>query len=402
MQDRSQAGLSRWGVAAAIAAGGAGAVALASWLGARLSGPANSMIEAEERRYAWRHGEVTYKVKGRGAPVVLIHGIYAGASSFEYRRVFDLLARDFRVYAVDLLGFGQSQRPPLVYTPTLYETLILDFLTQVVGAADHPAFVVASSLSAAFTIRAAAERPSLFSRLVLIEPTGIESRTGPVVAARAASAAGGPALAYRRAGVLPIAHLARGTPLLSAPRLRRPQCGHAEAGQDLLRADAQARRALPRRQLHLRRARCPCARPLWPAQDADPAGLGSSMRASRRWNRRAPSARPIHAPRRASTTAAICPRRKRRLSSPATLRRGCSRPYAHGADRRYLPDIAPSRYAKTAAAPAISVSCSQYTRWQARSASPKRAITASLSPAYNRSRAGWTEAESQQVWTAKG
>lgn len=180
MQDRSQVGISRWQVAAALAAGGAGAVALVSWLGARLAGPADSMIEAEERRYAWRHGEVIYKVKGRGAPVVLIHGVYAGASSFEYRRIFDLLARDFRVYAVDLLGFGQSQRPPLVYTPILYETLILDFLTQVVGAADHPAFVVASTLSAAFTIRAAAERPSLFSRLVLIEPTGIESRVGPV------------------------------------------------------------------------------------------------------------------------------------------------------------------------------------------------------------------------------
>jgi pimeloyl-ACP methyl ester carboxylesterase len=180
MQDRSQAGFSRWQMAAALAAGGAGAVALASWLGARLSGPADSTIEAEERRFAWRHGEVTYKVKGRGAPVVLLHGISAGASSFEYRRVFDPLARDYRVYAVDLLGFGQSQRPPLVYTPILYETLILDFLTQVVGAADHPAFVIAANLSAAFTIRAVAERPSLVSRLVLIEPTGIESRVGPV------------------------------------------------------------------------------------------------------------------------------------------------------------------------------------------------------------------------------
>jgi pimeloyl-ACP methyl ester carboxylesterase len=180
MQDRSNIGLSRWQVAAAVAAGGAGAVALASWLGARMAGPADSMIEAEEKRFVWRHGEITYKVKGRGAPVVLIHGVYAGASSFEYRRVFDLLARQFRVYAVDLLGFGQSQRPSLVYTPILYETLILDFLTQVVGAADHPAFVVASNLSAAFTIRAAAERPSLFSRLVLIEPTGIESHLGSV------------------------------------------------------------------------------------------------------------------------------------------------------------------------------------------------------------------------------
>ena len=87
-------------------------MALASWLGARLSGPANSMIEAEERRYAWRHGEVTYKVKGRGEPLVLIHGIYAGASSFEYRRVFAQLAvKHHRVYAFDLLGFGLSDRP---------------------------------------------------------------------------------------------------------------------------------------------------------------------------------------------------------------------------------------------------------------------------------------------------
>ena len=39
---------------------------------------------------------------------------------------------------------------------------------------DHPVQVIASSLGAAFTIRAAAERPDLFDRLVLIEPTGIQ------------------------------------------------------------------------------------------------------------------------------------------------------------------------------------------------------------------------------------
>ena len=275
MQDRSQAGLSRWGVAAAIAAGGAGAVALASWLGARLSGPANSMIEAEERRYAWRHGEVTYKVKGRGAPVVLIHGIYAGASSFEYRRVFDLLARDFRVYAVDLLGFGQSQRPSLVYTPTLYETLVLDFLTQVVGAADHPAFVVASSLSAAFTIRAAAERPSHFSRLVLIEPTGIESRTGPVappvqraLLAILRSPIIGQAiyqLLTSRAGLRYICAASTPTLMRSRRSWSRPTTR---------RRTSQAR-AIPSPASSPERS-SPRARPLRPPQDADPAGLGTA------------------------------------------------------------------------------------------------------------------------------
>ncbi len=167
-------GLAAW-QAAALATGGATALlAAVNWLIARASRPATSPLEGDHGRYAWSHGTVSYTVKGSGEPLVLLHGIYVGASSYEFRRVFDRLARDFRVYAPDLLGFGLSDRPSLVYTPVLYEELIQDFLLQVVGAGDHPASVVASSLSAAFTIRATAERPGLFARLALIEPTGIE------------------------------------------------------------------------------------------------------------------------------------------------------------------------------------------------------------------------------------
>ena len=79
---------------------------------------------------------------------------------------------------------------------------------------------------------------------------------------------------------------------------------------------------------------------------------------------RAPSVRPTHAPRRASTIAAICPRRRRRLSSRATLRRGCSRPYAHAVNRFSLPGAAPSHYAKK-----------RRLRWQ--SPFPARSIRAS-------------------------
>ncbi|MEO7002770.1 MAG: alpha/beta fold hydrolase, partial [Ktedonobacterales bacterium] len=120
-------------------------------------------------------GAVHYTVKGQGEPLLLVHGVYAGASSYEYRNVFDLLAQRHRVYALDLLGFGLSERPSVVYTPQLYIELIEDFARQVVGAADHPITVIASSLGAAFTMQAAVERPQLFQRLVLIEPTGIET-----------------------------------------------------------------------------------------------------------------------------------------------------------------------------------------------------------------------------------
>lgn len=167
-------GLAKWEIAALATVGGACGLALLNRLVETSAGKAYSVLDGDRGRFAWTLGDIFYTVKGHGEPLVLIHGVYAGASSYEWRRIFDRLAQRYRVYAFDLLGFGLSDRPPVVYSPILYEELIEDFVRQVVGGADHPVRIVASSLSAAFSIRAAAERPGLFERLILIEPTGIE------------------------------------------------------------------------------------------------------------------------------------------------------------------------------------------------------------------------------------
>lgn len=176
-RDRSatQSGLRalRWGALGAAA--GASALALANRFIATAAGETYSTLRGEEGRYAWEHGDIFYTVRGRGAPLLLVHGIYAGASSFEFRRVFEPLSHQFRVYALDLLGFGLSARPPVTYTPELYVRLLQDFMRQVMGAADHPVSVIASTLGAAFAVRAVDEQPDLCARLVLIEPTGIET-----------------------------------------------------------------------------------------------------------------------------------------------------------------------------------------------------------------------------------
>ena len=174
MPKTSRKGLAGWQIAALAAAGSAGALTIANKLANLAAGEPYSVLNGDQGRYAWTLGDIFYTVKGQGAPLVLVHGIYAGASSYEFRHVFDLLAERFRVYAFDLLGFGLSDHPPVLYTPVLYEELIEDFVRQVVGGADQPVRIIASSLGAAFTIRAAAERPGLFERLVLIQPTGIE------------------------------------------------------------------------------------------------------------------------------------------------------------------------------------------------------------------------------------
>lgn len=168
-----QRGLWRLGAGvAATSASAAGALALANWLARMGVGEPETPLSGETGYYPWTQGAVRYTVKGRGEPLALIHGIYPGASSFEYRKVFDQLAERYRVFALDLLGFGQSGRPAISYTPTLYIELIEDFLRQVIGATDHPAHVIASGLSAAFVIQAAARHPAYFSSLALIEPTG--------------------------------------------------------------------------------------------------------------------------------------------------------------------------------------------------------------------------------------
>jgi pimeloyl-ACP methyl ester carboxylesterase len=128
----------------------------------------------ETQSFAWTEGDVSYTVAGKGPAVILLHGIYAGASSFEFSRIFAGLAEKFRVYAPDLPGFGLSSRERRTYTPELYIDFIQDFTRQVAGGADNPVYLIASSLTCAFAIEAAADRSDLFERIVLIEPAGLQ------------------------------------------------------------------------------------------------------------------------------------------------------------------------------------------------------------------------------------
>ncbi len=162
------------GAAALGTAGAALALAGLNQLVARTAPEPQPPLGVPPQRFGWHDGECVYSVSGAGRAVVLLHGIYAGASAYEFRRVFPLLAKHLRVFAPDLPGCGLSARPARVYHPDLYVEFILDFVQRVAGGTDHPVQIVASSLSAAFAIKAAAARPDLFERLVLIEPVGIQ------------------------------------------------------------------------------------------------------------------------------------------------------------------------------------------------------------------------------------
>ncbi|WP_254523012.1 alpha/beta fold hydrolase [Natrinema caseinilyticum] len=133
----------------------------------RRAGGLENPLPGIERTYRWRGIESTYTVAGdpNDPDMLLLHGIYAGASSNEFALIFERLAEKYRVYAVDLPGFGRSERPPLVYSASLYAEFVRDFAAQ--NTAEP--IVVASSLTGAFAAEAADELDA--RRLVLICPT---------------------------------------------------------------------------------------------------------------------------------------------------------------------------------------------------------------------------------------
>ena len=83
-----------------------GLVALPLWLGSCAS--LSSLNTASEEVNA-RPVRLHYKETGQGEPVLLLHGL--GASSYAWRFVMPKLARHHRVIALDLKGFGQSDKP---------------------------------------------------------------------------------------------------------------------------------------------------------------------------------------------------------------------------------------------------------------------------------------------------
>jgi pimeloyl-ACP methyl ester carboxylesterase len=148
-------------------------------LNARLEkrgGELSNRLGGEPRYYRWRGGELAYTVAGEGEPLLLVHGIYAGASSFEFRKNFGELSRGFRVYALDLLGCGLSERPRRRYGPGDVTSQVEDFVREEIGGRVN---LVASSLSAALSVPALVRSPRLFKKVVLVCPTGYGSLERP-------------------------------------------------------------------------------------------------------------------------------------------------------------------------------------------------------------------------------
>jgi pimeloyl-ACP methyl ester carboxylesterase len=133
--------------------------------------PPDDALGGTLRPWNWRGHDIYAKEIGSGPLIILVHGVYAGASMYEYRHLFPLLGETHRVVAFDLLGCGRSDRPNLGYSADLFTEFLIDALEEF--GPNEPITLVGSSLGGAFASRAAARTTDRVAHLVTICPTGL-------------------------------------------------------------------------------------------------------------------------------------------------------------------------------------------------------------------------------------
>ncbi|MBC8072392.1 MAG: alpha/beta hydrolase [Deltaproteobacteria bacterium] len=107
-------------------------------------------------------------------PVVLIHSVNAAASAYEMRPLFERVGPTRPTYALDLPGFGRSDRSARRYDIRLMTDAVHAAVDWVRRRHDQrPVDAIALSLSCEFLARAADESPAAFRNLALIAPTGM-------------------------------------------------------------------------------------------------------------------------------------------------------------------------------------------------------------------------------------
>lgn len=114
-----------------------------------------------------------YQEKGSGPALVLIHGY--GASTYDWKEVFDDLAGRFHVIAVDLKGFGFSEKPAGDYTIQAQADLVMGLLDQL---GTQRATLCGSSMGGAVALLCALDEPRRVERLILVDSAAF-TRAGP-------------------------------------------------------------------------------------------------------------------------------------------------------------------------------------------------------------------------------
>eukprot|EP00271_Cylindrocystis_brebissonii_P004039 TRINITY_DN153_c0_g1_i3.p1 TRINITY_DN153_c0_g1~~TRINITY_DN153_c0_g1_i3.p1 ORF type:complete len:434 (+),score=47.48 TRINITY_DN153_c0_g1_i3:163-1464(+) len=144
--------------------------------------------------WEWQGHKINYVSAGQESKpaILLVHGF--GASVYHWRYNIPALSKKFRVYAIDLLGFGWSDKAIVPYNAGLWREQLSDFLREIVK---KPAVLVGNSVGGYAVLNTAVAFPELVTGLVLVNAAGSFDQPSEPGVAVAPLAADTPALGPR-------------------------------------------------------------------------------------------------------------------------------------------------------------------------------------------------------------
>ncbi len=128
--------------------------------------------------WLWREQKIYFVKAGHNSqrpPLLLVHGF--GASTDHWRKNISELSQEFEVYAIDLLGFGRSQKPAWEYSGNLWRDQLHEFITENI---QRPTVIAGNSLGGYSSLCVAADYPQSVAGVVLLNSAGPFTDTNPL------------------------------------------------------------------------------------------------------------------------------------------------------------------------------------------------------------------------------
>lgn len=116
-----------------------------------------------------------YIEKGSGSPVILVHGFFY--DTYMWHKNIEALAARFKVYAIDLWGFGYSTREPMDYGYPLYARQLLAFMD---ALGIRKASLVGQSMGGGTIIKFAISHRDRIDKAILVDPAGMPNPLPPM------------------------------------------------------------------------------------------------------------------------------------------------------------------------------------------------------------------------------
>lgn len=126
------------------------------------------MEQTEDRYVKVKDVNIHYWTMGTGPPLILIHGIGASVKYWQYN--IGPLSQHYHVYAMDLVGFGRSEKPSVEYSLTYSSNFVADFMD---SQSIKQASLVGNSLGGLVCLQFAINFSERVDKLVLVDTAGL-------------------------------------------------------------------------------------------------------------------------------------------------------------------------------------------------------------------------------------